>query len=177
MKIILNIICLVLLFASCADNYDCKWNLKEDCRDSIKSYISAHKEYTSYLVVPKHVISDQAGILTIGFLVGPLYGLSNQVQHSLLPIRIDNAKVFIMTDLELLVDVPEIPNIDEEFLKSSDCGYNKREPAAVNYVRHAVYMHYEDSILIVNNRPDTLFLPKIIEDELVTEDGKALNKR
>ena len=91
--------------------------------------------------------------------------------------QVQIVKVFIMTDIELLVDVPEIPNIDEEFLKSSDCGYNKREPAAVNYVRHAVYMHYEDSILIVNNRPDTLFLPKIIEDELVTEDGKALNKR
>lgn len=172
MKIKLYIICLVLLFASCTGRYDCTWKLKKDCRDSIKAYISAHKEYTSYLVVLKHVVSDQAGILTTGFLVGPLYGLSDQELTSLLPVEIDNAKVFIMSDLQLLMDVPEIPAIDEKYVKSMDYGYNKRESAVVNYVRHAVYMYYEDSVLMVNNRPDTLFIPKIIEDEVVTEDGK-----
>ena len=140
--------------------------MKKDCRDSIKAYISSHKEYSAYLVVLKHTVSDQLGITTTGFLVGPLNRQSKQELHSLLPIVIDNAKVFILTDLQLIMDVPEM------FVSESDInsyGYNK-ESGAVNYIRHAVYMYYNDSILMVNTRPDTLFLPKIVEDKMISED-------
>ncbi len=166
MKNLLNIIIFVLLIVSCADNYDCRWKMKKDCRDSIKAYISSHKDFSSYLVVLKHTVSDKLEIITTGFLIGPLYSQSKQELHSLLPIVIDNAKVFILSDLQLIMDVPEM------FVSESDInsyGYNK-DPVAVNYIRHAVYMYYNDSILMVNTRPDTLFLPKIVEDEMISED-------
>lgn len=166
MKKMLNFIILIPFFISCVNNYDCRWKLKKDCRDSIKAYISSHKEYSAYLVVLKHTVSDQLGIATTGFLVGPLNRQSKQELHSLLPIVIDNAKVFILTDLQLIMDVPEL------FVSESDInsyGYNK-ESGAVNYIRHAVYMYYNDSILMVNTRPDTLFLPKIVEDKMISED-------
>ncbi len=170
MKKVLIFFCWVILFTSCTDNYDCRWNLKEDCRDSIKAYISAHKEYESYLVVLKHAVSYQEGVITTGFLIGPLYDQQKHELNPLLSIKIDNAKVFIMSDLQLLLDVPPMPVNDEKYVKSTTYDYNKKESAAVNYVRHSVYMYYSDSVLMVNNRPDTLFLPKIIVDEMVTED-------
>ena len=170
MKSIFKIICLFLLYSSCTGNKDCRWKIKEDCRDSIKSYITSHKEYKSYLVVFKYAISDQAGIVTTGFLVGPLYEQSKREFSSLLPIEIDNAKVFIQSDLQLLMDGDE-KTIDESDSDSFIYDYNKNESAAVNYVRHAVYMYYDDSRLMVNTRPDTLFLPKILEDEMIL-DGK-----
>lgn len=166
MKNLLNIIIFVLLIISCADNYDCRWKMKKDCRDSIKAYISSHKDYSSYLVVLKHTVSDQLGIITTGFLIGPLYCQSKQELHSLLPIVIDNAKVFILSDLQLIMDVPEM-FVSERDINSY--GYNK-DSGAVNYIRHAVYMYYNDSILMVNTRPDTLFLPKIVEDKMISED-------
>lgn len=168
MNKLLYIICFLFLGGSCVDRYECRWKLKEDCRDSIKAYILSHKDYTSYLVVLKHAVSDQARIITTGFLVGPLYNQSMQELHSLLPIRIDNAKVYILSDLQLLMDVSEM-SVNENGMNPID--NNKNDDAAVNYVRHAVYMYYNDSKLIVNTRPDTLFLPKIIEDEMIEEDG------
>lgn len=169
MKNIFKIICFILLCSSCTGNNDCKWKLKEACRDSIKSYITSHKDYKSYLVVFKYTVSDQAGIATTGFLIGPLYEQSKHEFSSLLPIKIDNAQVFILSDLQLLMDGFEKPT------NKSDSGsftydYNKNESAAVNYVRHAVYMYYDDSRLMVNTRPDTLFLPKILEDEMILEE-------
>ena len=168
MKDLLKIIIFIPLCASCTDNYDCRWKLKEDCRDSIKAYISSHKEYSSYLVVLKHTVSDQLRVITTGFLVGPLYRQSMQELHLPLPIVIENAKVFILSDLQLLMDVPEM-SVSESDINSFASDYNKNEPAAVNFIRHAVYMYYNDSKLMVNTRPDTLFLPKIVEDEMIVE--------
>ena len=66
------------------------------------------------------------------------------------------------------MDVPEM-SVSESDINSFASDYNKNEPAAVNFIRHAVYMYYNDSKLMVNTRPDTLFLPKIVEDEMIVE--------
>lgn len=169
MKYFLQYISLVILLTSCTENYDCRWNMKKDCRDSIIAYISSHPEYNAYLVVFKHELTDQMGIRTTGFLIGPLYYQLRIDLRSALLINTNNAKVFILSDMQDFLETSEMSTNDND-LDSFGVDYNKGETAAVNYVRHAVYMHYKDSILIINNRPDTLFLPKIIKDEMIVED-------
>ncbi len=169
MKYFLQYISIVIFLSSCTENYDCRWNMKEDCRDSIIAYISSHPEYAAYLVVPKYEITDQMGVRTTGFLLGPLYNQSRSYLRTALPININNAKVFILSDMQYFLKTSEMSTNDFD-LDSFVVDYNNEETAAVNYVRHAVYMHYKDSMLIINNRPDTLFLPKIIKDEMIVED-------
>lgn len=169
MRFVFIIICLVILFASCTDKYDCRWKIKEDCRDSIEAYISSHQEYPSFLIVLKHEISEQTGVVTNGFFVGPLYEQSRLELHSALPVVINNAKVYILSDLQYLLESPEMTS-SESSQYSFILDYNKEESAPVNYIRCAVYMYYDENRLIVNTRPDTLFLPKLVEDSTIIDE-------
>lgn len=159
-------ICLLLL--SCSDNMECHLKMKKDCYDAFENYIKTHKEYPAYLLISKHFVTERGEVETAGYILGPCYSRFLEYEDLPILIEIDGKKIFFQTDMQLLIE-PCTLSKESLGVASDEFDYDNKKPIWVNFIRHAIYIYFHKSELLMNSRPDTLFLPKIEKDDFYKE--------
>ena len=173
----------LMLYVSCKNDNKQMYSLKRDFIEAIENYVRNDTNYDkhySYFIIPSDCLYTTA-IVPKGFLIGPYY------EDLLGKKKLEIVKIMEVNSKDIFVDVSKMPfnnTIDIESIQYCDedsimlCtvegiplyySYEK----VINYIKRAHLLYYVDSHLIVNERADTFYLPKLIKSQTLPNQAKS----
>ena len=147
--------------------------LRSDVRLIIEECFEKYPQYNRFVLSrsPRKLHKDKLDeVLSNDFLIGPAFNQSNHDKTPLLYFEIKEKKVFIKCGLEELYAGSQYQDSiyhSQQIKSGADSIINTvnevLKDGAVLYVYRSVYFKInKDGSLSKNDRPDTLFLPKLI---------------
>jgi len=174
MKKYYTIALLLIVLSNCQSDKIVRKTINEDFYEAIKEYVQSEKEYDQFLLIPADKFPTVRDDIS-GYLIGPLYPIVLELMETdvLEFVRFTpNQSIYYTTEFKELFEEnkPSFKTIKDSVVlyKGHDgVDHYDRNPL-VNFLKRARLLQMKDK-LIINYQPDTLFLPKIVEDETVWE--------
>lgn len=154
-----------------------KYTIQEDCMDIINAYVEDSDKYNSYLIMPTKMLFNHENA-PFGYLIGPLYkGLENEIDgfNPVSIIKIKGKKIYLYSDISDLISfgtdtIMKYCLEDSIVISRNDKDVLYTEYILVNYLKRARMFYKCRGKFLINNSPDTFFLPKINIEYVVEEE-------
>lgn len=154
-----------------------KYTIQEDCMDIINAYVEDSDKYNSYLIMPTKMLFNHENA-PFGYLIGPLYkGLENEIDgfNPVSIIKIKGKKIYLYSDISDLISfgtdtIMKYCQEDSIVISRNDKDVLYTEYILVNYLKRARMFYKCRGKFLINNSPDTFFLPKINIEYVVEEE-------
>lgn len=154
-----------------------KYTIQEDCMDIINAYVEDSDKYNSYLIMPTKMLFNHENA-PFGYLIGPLYkGLENEIDgfNPVSIIKIKGKKIYLYSDISDLISfgtdtIMKYCPEDSIVISRNDKDVLYTEYILVNYLKRARMFYKCRGKFLINNSPDTFFLPKINIEYVVEEE-------
>lgn len=154
-----------------------KYTIQEDCMDIINAYVEDSDKYNSYLIMPTKMLFNHENA-PFGYLIGPLYkGLENEIDgfNPVSIIKIKGKKIYLYSDISDLISfgtdtIMKYCPEDSVVISRNDKDVLYTEYILVNYLKRARMFYKCRGKFLINNSPDTFFLPKINIEYVVEEE-------
>ncbi len=173
----LNYLCFfaAFLLPSCEVKSNGFRELSPEANKIITDYVNSTPQYNTYLLVSQSLLY-KTPIKEPGFLIGPFFPLLNDYYkgcHALRLVDIGSNRVYVLDDMSALVgeETEEWTNINKldksvtldgvllQKIYPSDKNSNM-----INYLCRAKLFYYANGSFLINNRPDTVYLPRVKMD-------------
>ena len=179
-------LCRVLFIVSCyfaaflllsceARNNGLFRELSPEANKIITDYVNSTPQYNTYLLVSQSLLYNSP-IKGPGFLIGPFFPLLNDYYegcHALKLTDIGNNRVYALDDMSVLVgeEKDEWTNINKldksvmlDGVLSQKIYPSDKNSNMINYLCRARLFYYANGSFLINNRPDTVYLPRVKMD-------------
>ena len=150
--------------------------LSPDANNIITDYVNSTPQYNTYLLVSQGLLY-KTPIKEPGYLIGPFFPLLNDYYkgcHALKLADIGSNRVYVLDDMSVLVregkeEWTNINKLDRSVMLDGG-GSQKIYPSdknsnMINYLCRAKLFYYANGSFLINNRPDTVFLPRVKMDD------------
>ena len=173
----LNYLCFfaAFLLLSCEVKSNGFRELSPEANKIITDYVNSTPQYNTYLLVSQSLLY-KTPIKEPGFLIGPFFPLLNDYYkgcHALRLVDIGSNRGYVLDDMSALVgeETEEWTNINKldksvtldgvllQKIYPSDKNSNM-----INYLCRAKLFYYANGSFLINNRPDTVYLPRVKMD-------------
>lgn len=163
---------IIVLFVSCNKEKHQMFSLRKDFIDAIESYVRNDtncERHDSYIIIPSENLYT-TDIVPKGYLIGPYYkDIFGKKKHEIAKLIEVNAKNIYVDVSKMPIDTIRKDDIhycsEDSILMCTIDGiplYYSHEQI-VNYLKRAHLLYYIDSHLIINEKADTFYLPKLIK--------------
>lgn len=161
---------LIVLFVSCNKENHQMFSLRKDFIDAIELYVrndTDSERHYSYIIIPSENLYTTA-IVPKGYLIGPYYkDIFGKKKHETAKLMEVNAKNIYVDVSKMPFDTVRKNNIlfcsEDSILLCTIDGiplYYSHEQI-LNYLKRAHLLYYIDSHLVVIEKADTFYLPKM----------------
>lgn len=162
-------VCAFMLLMACTNQNHCTISSFDD--QNVVKEISRYIDKTSYDSYAVVYTSQLTGFdsLQTGILIGPFYkGLIEQLKISSIKNigECSNRKIYLLSTSQTRPVAKDLSDIAfcsmDSSLVTKDREYEMyTKNCLINFLRKSVLMYNDKTTLIINQRPDTLVLPKI----------------
>jgi hypothetical protein len=177
--VIISLMCMVLA-SSCPtkkgeESCMISMELKDSVYSCVRNYMNTYPQFDTFLLICASKLSP---IYFDGYLLGPAYEGIYEDGNPCFYITIDNKQVFVQLGIENLIKTTDlqrsiyrqkqIPRGVDSLIIAPD--WIKKNGGEL-YIHRAIYFSIRDEFLSINNRPDTIFGPRLLEGSIQFENG------
>ena len=131
----------------------------------IEEYVSTHTNYDRFLILDSWSESFSIEKYPSGYILGPYYhGMLKQIEKYPY-IYINRSRIYVNSSSLRIYD-NEISVMYESHTDSSENDYYIINDAWSDYIYKAVFFYKKDGNWYINQRPDTIFVPKCVESNI-----------
>jgi hypothetical protein len=158
-------------------------SMRTDVINIIENYMNKFPKFNNFILTcfPDNQVAGKKNQHNRkGFLIGPAYEMAFYDKSPLLFYKIENKKIFVKCGIEELYNNLSFQDSiyyssqikrGVDSIRSSDGWVSKN--GEILYIHRALYFFMDQNgIIHTNNRPDTLFLPKILESTISFDRNK-----
>lgn len=154
-----------------------KYAIKEECMAIINTYVEDSDKYNSYLIMPTGMLFNHENA-PLGYLIGPLYkGIENEIDgfNPVSIMKIKGKRIYLYSDISDLIflgtdTIMKYCPKDSVIISRDNKDTLYTEYILVNYLKRARMFYKCRGKFLINNSPDTFFLPKINIEYVVEEE-------